>query len=81
MLVNLAEPKAGFDFMFIDLNAPPRASGPDIDPATGLVDAERVPMLKATEPRQLEICRLNDCTQPILMGCEYCQRHISLIYR
>jgi hypothetical protein len=72
--------KTTFNYTFIDLNSP-TMGGEDTCPATGLVDAERVPMLKATEPRQLVECRLNDCTQPVLEGCEYCLRHSAMRYR
>jgi phage terminase large subunit-like protein len=70
-----------FNYMFVDLNAPPKASGDDICPKTGLVDEHRRPMLRDTEPKQLEICRLNDCNESILMGCEYCTRHAAMRYR
>jgi hypothetical protein len=69
-----------FDYTFIDLNSP-LASGPDIDPVSGLVDEHRRPMLRDTEPKQLVECRLNDCEQPTMPGIEYCSRHQQLTYR
>jgi phage terminase large subunit-like protein len=69
-----------FRYQFVDLNSP-LASAPDIDPASGLVDEHRRPMLRDTEPKQLVECRLNDCNEPILMGCEYCQRHSAMRYK
>lgn len=71
MLVNLVEPKAGFNFEFIDLDNPPMRD-PSVDPRTNFVDGRRRPMLKATAPAPQSECRMNNCTSEVVGGGEYC---------
>jgi hypothetical protein len=70
LMVNLAEPASTFNYMFVDPNNP----FPDIDPASGFVDGERIPMLRATASRKPVECRMNACNEQAMEGGEYCYR-------